>query len=152
MARVSSDPGVHAVLDVVVDRPASADCGGEVGHPVDHVVVGNGLPEVAVDLTGVAQVVVRVCRTVDVGVDQEELDLLADDRSEPVELCRHAEAKLNVPLGGTTADGAVTIEQVFCLGNCALSPAMMVGEKLYGRVDPERFDEIIAGLEKEAAE
>lgn len=68
------------------------------------------------------------------------------------ELCRHAEAKLNVPLGGTTADGAVTIEQVFCLGNCALSPAVMVGEKLYGRVDPKRFDEIIAGLEKEAAE
>ena len=52
----------------------------------------------------------------------------------------------------TTADGAVTIEQVFCLGNCALSPAVMVGEKLYGRVDSKRFDEIIAGLEKEAAE
>lgn len=68
------------------------------------------------------------------------------------ELCHHAERKLNVPLGGTTADGAVTIEQVFCLGNCALSPAVMVGEKLYGRVDPKRFDEIIAGLEKEAAE
>lgn len=68
------------------------------------------------------------------------------------ELCRHAEAKLNIPLGGTTADGSVTIEQVFCLGNCALSPAVMVGEKLYGRVDSERFDEIIASLEKEAAE
>jgi formate dehydrogenase subunit gamma len=68
------------------------------------------------------------------------------------ELCRHAESKLNVPLGGTTADGAVTIEQVFCLGNCALSPAVMVGEKLYGRVDPKRFDEIISSLEKEAAE
>lgn len=68
------------------------------------------------------------------------------------ELCRHAESKLNIPLGGTTADGAVTIEQVFCLGNCALSPAVMVGEKLYGRVDPKRFDEIISSLEKEAAE
>jgi formate dehydrogenase subunit gamma len=46
----------------------------------------------------------------------------------------------------------VTIEQVFCLGNCALSPAVMVGEKLYGKVDARRFDEIIAGLDKEAAE
>jgi len=67
-------------------------------------------------------------------------------------LCQHAEQSLRTPLGGTTADGMVTIEQVFCLGNCALSPAIMVGEKLYGKVDPKRFDEIIGGLEKEAAE
>ncbi|MBS0239744.1 MAG: NAD(P)H-dependent oxidoreductase subunit E [Proteobacteria bacterium] len=67
-------------------------------------------------------------------------------------LCQHAEQSLCTPLGGTTADGMVTIEQVFCLGNCALSPAIMVGEKLYGKVDPKRFDEIIGGLEKEAAE
>ena len=68
------------------------------------------------------------------------------------ELCHHAERSLENELGGTTADGTITIEQVFCLGNCALSPAVMVGEKLYGKVDPKRFDEIIAGLEKEAAE
>jgi formate dehydrogenase subunit gamma len=67
-------------------------------------------------------------------------------------LCDHAERSLGTKLGGTTADGVVTIEQVFCLGNCALSPAIMVGEKLYGKVDPKRFDEIIGSLEKEAAE
>ncbi|MET0406805.1 MAG: formate dehydrogenase subunit gamma [Hyphomicrobium sp.] len=66
-------------------------------------------------------------------------------------LCQHAEHSLRTKLGGTTADGSVTIEQVFCLGNCALSPAIMVGEKLYGKVDPKRFDEIIGGLETEAA-
>jgi formate dehydrogenase subunit gamma len=67
-------------------------------------------------------------------------------------LCEHAERSLRTKLGGTTADGAITIEQVFCLGNCALSPAIMIGERLYGKVDPKRFDEIIGGLEKEAAE
>jgi formate dehydrogenase subunit gamma len=67
-------------------------------------------------------------------------------------LCQHAERSLRTPLGGTTADGMITIEQVFCLGNCALSPAIMVGEKLFGKVDPKRFDEIIGSLEKEAAE
>ncbi|MBS0232928.1 MAG: NAD(P)H-dependent oxidoreductase subunit E [Proteobacteria bacterium] len=67
-------------------------------------------------------------------------------------LCRHAEQSLKTKLGDTTADGMVTIEQVFCLGNCALSPAVMVGETLYGKVDPKRFDEIIGSLEKEAAE
>lgn len=68
------------------------------------------------------------------------------------ELCRHAEQSLKTNLGGTTGDGAVTIEQVFCLGNCALSPAVMVDEKLYGMVDAKRFDEIIASLNTEAAE
>lgn len=67
-------------------------------------------------------------------------------------LCQHAEQSLRTKLGGTTSDGSITIEQVFCLGNCALSPAIMVGEKLYGKVDPKRFDEIIGALDKEAAE
>lgn len=67
-------------------------------------------------------------------------------------LCSHAEKKLGTRLGGTTADGKVTIEAVYCLGNCALSPAIMVGETLYGKVDAERFDEIVGSLTKEAAE
>ncbi len=40
----------------------------------------------------------------------------------------------------------VTVEPVYCLGNCALSPAIMVDGKTYGRVSAERFDAIIAGL------
>ena len=68
------------------------------------------------------------------------------------ELCRHAEQSLGVPLGGTTPDGKITIEEVFCLGNCALSPAVMVGERLYGKVDAHKFDAIVASLGKEAAE
>jgi formate dehydrogenase subunit gamma len=66
-------------------------------------------------------------------------------------LCKHAEKSLKTELGGTTADGKVTIEQVFCLGNCALSPAVLVGDKLYGKVDAKRFDDIIANLGKETA-
>jgi len=40
----------------------------------------------------------------------------------------------------------VTVEPVYCLGNCALSPAIMVDGKTYGRVSAKRFDEIIGGL------
>ncbi len=64
-------------------------------------------------------------------------------------LCRHAQEKLNANMGETSKDGQYTIEQVFCLGNCALSPAVMIDDKLYGKVDPKRFDEIVAGLGKE---
>ncbi len=68
------------------------------------------------------------------------------------QLCEHAEERLGVPMGETSADGRTTLEQVFCLGNCALSPAIMVDGKLYGRVTPERFDRIIASFATEAAE
>ena len=62
------------------------------------------------------------------------------------ELERHAEARLGVAMGGTRADGRATLEAVYCLGNCALSPAVMIDGELHGRVDPARFDELIDEL------
>ncbi|MGI5130704.1 formate dehydrogenase subunit gamma [Pseudonocardia sp. CA-107938] len=59
------------------------------------------------------------------------------------ELVAHAQAELGIGLGATTADGAVTLDEVFCLGNCALGPAITVGERLYGRVTPARFDALL---------
>jgi formate dehydrogenase subunit gamma len=64
-------------------------------------------------------------------------------------LARYAREQLGVDFGGTTADGAVTLEQVFCLGNCALSPAVMVNGRLKGRVDQARFDELVARARSE---
>ena len=43
-------------------------------------------------------------------------------------------------------DRVVGLEPVYCLGNCACSPAIMVDDKTYGRVSAARFDEIVAGL------
>ena len=57
---------------------------------------------------------------------------------------QHAKARLGVDFHQTTADGAFTFEPVYCLGNCACGPSMLVGGELYGRVTPERFDEIAA--------
>ena len=53
---------------------------------------------------------------------------------------------LNVKFGETTSDGAITLEAVYCLGSCALSPAIMVDGKLVGRVDATRFEKIAAEL------
>lgn len=60
----------------------------------------------------------------------------------------HVEQKLGVGLHGTTQDGAITLEPVYCLGNCALSPAVMVDNDVYGRVSPKRFDAIVAELRR----
>ena len=61
-------------------------------------------------------------------------------------LMAHAEKVLGCASHHTRADGAYTLEPVYCLGMCALSPAIMVGEKLYARVTPEKFDRVVAAL------
>jgi formate dehydrogenase subunit gamma len=58
-------------------------------------------------------------------------------------LVQHACTRLGVALHGTTADGAVTLDPVYCLGNCALSPAMLIDADLYGCVTPARFDALM---------
>ncbi len=56
----------------------------------------------------------------------------------------HVQAVLGVDWHGTTADGAVTLEPVFCLGLCACGPAAMVDGRLIGRCDEGRADALIA--------
>ena len=53
---------------------------------------------------------------------------------------------LNISFGETTSDGRITLDAVYCLGNCALSPAIMVDGRLVGRVDEARFGQIAAEL------
>ncbi len=55
----------------------------------------------------------------------------------------HLEEKLGIRLGQTTADGLFTLLPVPCLGACERSPVMMVGEKLFPGLTPERVDEIL---------
>lgn len=45
---------------------------------------------------------------------------------------------------GTTADGAVTLEPVYCLGLCSSSPAMVVDAKLHARMSIPKFDRLVA--------
>ena len=54
-------------------------------------------------------------------------------------------AKLGVDWHGTTTNGAVTIEPVYCLGLCACGPAAMVDDRVVGRVDTAKMDELLAG-------
>ena len=56
---------------------------------------------------------------------------------------RHVENRLGIRLGDTTADGSFTVDPVYCLGLCALSPAAMLDGRPYGRVDPQIADFLI---------
>ena len=51
-------------------------------------------------------------------------------------------ARHGISLGDTSAAG-VTIEPVYCLGNCACAPAAMVNDRLHGRLDADKLDRIV---------
>ena len=57
------------------------------------------------------------------------------------QLTAHAESKLGVEMHGSTDN--VTLEPVYCLGNCACSPAVIIDDKVYGRVDANKLDKLI---------
>jgi formate dehydrogenase subunit gamma len=63
------------------------------------------------------------------------------------ELEAHAKSRLGIGVHQTTSNGTFSFEPVYCLGNCALSPAVMVDGHLYGRVTAERFNRIVAEWE-----
>jgi len=63
-----------------------------------------------------------------------------------VALEAHAKRSLGIDFHGTSADGAITLEPVYCLGNCALGPALLIDDELQGRVSAQRFDELMAPL------
>lgn len=56
------------------------------------------------------------------------------------ELTRHAETRL-------AGNGAIGVEAVYCLGNCALGPAALIDGELHARLTPATLDALIAGLE-----
>jgi len=58
------------------------------------------------------------------------------------------QSKLGLELGETRADGSLTLEAVYCLGNCACAPSAMLNGELHGRVDVEG---LLALLEEQEA-
>jgi len=62
----------------------------------------------------------------------------------------HLSRFLNVPVGGTTADGLFSLRRAECLAACDVGPMMMVDEEYYGNLTPERVEEIVNELRARA--
>lgn len=60
--------------------------------------------------------------------------------------------RLGIAWKETTPDGALTIEPVYCLGNCALSPALMLDGTLRGRVTADVLDGIVDACRRDVGE
>jgi len=59
------------------------------------------------------------------------------------QLEKHVKSRLDIDFGGTTKDGRYTLEPVYCLGNCACSPSIRIGDDVHARVDADRFDRLL---------
>jgi formate dehydrogenase subunit gamma len=58
-------------------------------------------------------------------------------------LVERAEEHLGVECGGTSADGRVTFEPIYCLGLCATAPSAMIDGRLVGRLDEKKLDQLL---------
>jgi formate dehydrogenase subunit gamma len=128
-------PVLHAIND-------------ELGHvdPADVPVVADVLNLAVAEVHGVVtfyrdlrrapagRATVRICRA-------EACQSVGADA-----LAEHARTRLGIGFGETTPDGAITLDEVFCLGNCALGPSVQADDVLSGRVTPTRLDAILGEL------
>ena len=63
-------------------------------------------------------------------------------------LAARAESRLGIALGDTTADGRVTLEAVYCLGLCSVSPSAMIDGKVVSRLDTRKLDGLLAAVDR----
>jgi formate dehydrogenase subunit gamma len=61
-------------------------------------------------------------------------------------LASHIRKSLSVDWHGTTTNGVVTLEPVFCLGLCAIGPSALLDGRPVGRLNAARFDQMLAAL------
>ena len=67
-------------------------------------------------------------------------------------LLSHASQALGCELHAHSADGGFALEPVYCLGQCATAPAIMINDAVHARVTPQRFDKLVAKLSTKAEE
>lgn len=55
----------------------------------------------------------------------------------------HIRERLGIDFHETSVDGSVTFEAVYCLGNCACAPSLMIDDQVHGRLTKERVDALL---------
>ena len=62
------------------------------------------------------------------------------------QIIERIERKLGIRAGETTADYEFSVESIACFGSCALAPVVFVDGKVYGRMTPEKMEEVLENL------
>jgi formate dehydrogenase subunit gamma len=56
--------------------------------------------------------------------------------------------RLGISFGDTTPDGRVTLDAVYCLGLCSVSPSAMLDGRIHARLDDQKIDALLAEVER----
>jgi NADH-quinone oxidoreductase subunit E len=67
-----------------------------------------------------------------------------------VSVMDHVASRLGIGMGKTTPDGLFTMLPVCCIGYCDRAPAMMINQKIFGRLTPGKIDRVLQKLRDEA--
>lgn len=59
------------------------------------------------------------------------------------ELSEAVREQLGISFGETTPERDVTLDEVFCLGNCALGPSAQINQQVYGLLDADRLRHLV---------
>jgi len=65
-------------------------------------------------------------------------------------IAEHLSRKLGIQMGETTTDGLFTLLPVCCIGYCDRAPAILINRRVYGELTPEKIDEILEELKRDA--
>jgi NADH-quinone oxidoreductase subunit E len=64
-------------------------------------------------------------------------------------LVEQLERDLKIKSGGTSEDGLFTLEEVNCVGACALGPLVIVDGKYHGNTTSAKISKVVTGIQKE---
>jgi NADH-quinone oxidoreductase subunit E len=63
-------------------------------------------------------------------------------------ILEETEKRLGIKAGQTTKDLGYSLETISCFGSCALAPVMVVNKNVYGRMTPNKVEEVLGDQKK----
>ena len=111
---------------------ALAGLAGELGIPVVDVYAAATFYR-ALPLKPLGKHIIKVCKSVPCYLKHNRPVIDALER------------KVGIAPGHTSDDGLFSLELVNCIGACDKAPAMMIDDRVFGELTPERVTEILAG-------
>ncbi|RKX97118.1 NADH-quinone oxidoreductase subunit NuoE family protein [Palaeococcus sp. (in: euryarchaeotes)] len=65
-----------------------------------------------------------------------------------VNISQAIKEEVGIEEGQTTEDGLITLERVACLGCCSLAPVIMINDKVFGKLTPEKVRKLMKKLKE----
>lgn len=155
----SSNIKIQQIIDQLSEKPgALLPILHEVQHQFGYIPpnaiapIAKALKQTAAEISGVISFY-RHFHTTKAGTHRVEICRAEACQARGArELEAHAKQSLEVDYHQTTADRNITLDPVYCLGNCACGPNIRVGDDVIGRVNPQKFDNVVNALTTTALE